>query len=61
MFTAMRDAGKPVITDGKCFPRAVTIILKQRIYVTERAVLGLHADWIANNTGKRSLARPGSF
>jgi hypothetical protein len=45
MFTRLRDSGERVIIDGNCFSACtlVTIIPKERIYVTERAVLGFHA------------------
>jgi hypothetical protein len=58
MFTAMRDAGERVIIDGNCYSACtlVTIIPKERICVTERAVLGFHAGWLDNNTGKRIIS-----
>src|SRR5436190_7675769 len=55
MFATMRDSGERVIIDGNCFSACtlVTIIPKERICITGRAVLGFHAGWIDDKTGKQ--------
>jgi hypothetical protein len=62
IFTKMRDSGERVIIDGNCFSACtlVTIIPKERICVTQRAVLGFHAGWIGDQTGKRSTSAEGT-
>ena len=62
MFTRMRDSGERVIIDGNCFSACtlVTIIPKERICVTQRAVLGFHAGWIDDQTGKRPTSTEGT-
>src|SRR3954470_2185162 len=54
MFTTVRESGERVIIDGNCFSACtlVTIIPKERICVTQRAVLGFHAGWIDDQNGK---------
>ena len=61
-FTGLRDSGERVIIDGKCLSACtlVTIIPKERICVTERAVLGFHASWIDDQTGKRPTTEEGT-
>jgi hypothetical protein len=61
-FTTLRDSGERVIIDGKCFSACtlVTIIPKERICVTRRAVLGFHATWIDDQTGKRPTTEEGT-
>jgi hypothetical protein len=62
MFTAVRESGERVIIDGNCFSACtlVTIIPKERICVTQRAVLGFHAGWIDDQTGKRPTSAEGT-
>jgi hypothetical protein len=61
-FTRMRDSGERVMIDGNCFSACtlVTIIPKERICVTERAVLGFHAGWIDDQTGRRATSAEGT-
>jgi hypothetical protein len=61
-FTGLRDSGERVIIDGECFSACtlVTIIPKERICVTRRAVLGFHASWIDDQTGKRPTTEEGT-
>src|SRR5436190_18734251 len=56
MFATMRDSGKRVIIDGNCFSACtlVTIIPKERICITGRAVLGFHAGWVEDKTEKQT-------
>src|SRR5712692_10191559 len=58
MFTRIRDSGERVIIDGNCFSACtlVTIIPKERICITERAVLGFHAGWVDENSGKQIIS-----
>jgi hypothetical protein len=62
MFTRLRDSGEQVIIDGNCFSACtlVTIIPKERICVTHRAVLGFHAGWVEDQTGKQSSSEEGT-
>jgi len=62
MFTRIRDSGERIIIDGNCFSACtlVTIIPKERICVTQRAVLGFHAGWIDDQTGGRSTSAEGT-
>jgi hypothetical protein len=62
MFTRIRDSGERVIIDGKCFSACtlVTIIPKERICVTPRAVLGFHAGWVDDQTGQRTPSAEGT-
>jgi hypothetical protein len=62
MFTRMRDSGERVIIDGNCFSACtlVTIIPKERICVTQRAVLGFHAGWIDDQTRNRPTSAEGT-
>ena len=61
-FTGLRESGERVTIDGKCFSACtlVTIIPKERICVTRRAVLGFHASWIDDQTGKRPTSEEGT-
>jgi hypothetical protein len=58
MFATIRDSGERVIIDGNCFSACtlVTIIPKERICITERAVLGFHASWVDDKTGKQVIS-----
>jgi hypothetical protein len=61
-FTQLRDSGERVIIDGICFSACtlVTIIPKERICVTERAVLGFHAGWVNDRNGNRATSVEGT-
>ena len=61
-FTKIRDSGGRVILDGQCFSACtlVTIIPKERICVTERAVLGFHAGWISDENGNQVTSAEGT-
>jgi len=61
-FTRIRDSGEQVIIDGNCHSACtlVTIIPKARICVTQSAVLGFHAGWIDDQTGKRPTSAEGT-
>jgi hypothetical protein len=62
MFTRIRDSGERIIIDGNCFSACtlVTIIPKERICVTQRAVLGFHAGWIDDQMGGQSTSTEGT-
>jgi len=61
-FTKIRDSGERVIIDGNCHSACtlVTIIPKERICVTRRAVLGFHAGWVDDRNGNRSTSAEGT-
>ncbi len=61
-FTRIRDSGERVIIDGNCHSACtlVTIIPKERICVTRRAVLGFHAGWVDERNGKRVTSAEGT-
>src|SRR5207245_4610406 len=61
-FTRIRDSGERVIIDGNCHSACtlVTIIPKERICVTRRAVLGFHAGWVDERNGKRVTSAEGN-
>jgi hypothetical protein len=54
-FAAIRDSGDRVMIDGACLS-ACTMVLglipRDRICVTERALLGFHAAWMPGPTGR---------
>jgi hypothetical protein len=62
MFTRLRDSGEMIVLDGNCFSACtlVTTIPKERICVTKRAVLGFHAGWVDDQTGKRVTSEEGT-
>jgi hypothetical protein len=55
-FTKLRDSGERVVIDGHCHSACtlVTMIPKERICVTSRAVLGFHAAWMDDRNGYRA-------
>ena len=61
-FTRIRDSGERVIIDGNCHSACtlVTIIPKERICVTRRAVLGFHAGWVDELNGERVTSTEGT-
>jgi hypothetical protein len=54
-FAALRDSGERVVIDGACLS-ACTMVLglipRDRICVTERALLGFHAAWMPGPHGR---------
>jgi len=63
MFAAIRDSGEQVMIDGSCFSACTLVtalIPKNRICITERAVLGFHAGWIENKSGERTISPAGT-
>src|SRR5260370_22303597 len=51
VFAAIRDAKEQVMIDGSCFSACTLVtalIPRDRICITERAVLGFHAGWFEN-------------
>src|SRR5262245_14165176 len=63
MFAAIRDSGDRVVIDGSCFSACTLVaamIPKDRICITERAVLGFHAGWVDDQTGKRVISVEGT-
>jgi hypothetical protein len=61
-FTKIRESGERVVIDGNCFSACtlVTIIPKERICVTQRAVLGFHAGWVSDQNGNRVTSADGT-
>jgi hypothetical protein len=61
-FTRIRDSGERVIIDGNCHSACtlVTIIPKERICVTRRAVLGFHAGWVDDRNGNQVTSAEGT-
>jgi hypothetical protein len=54
-FAALRDSGERVVIDGTCSSACTLVaalIPKERVCVTERAMLGFHAAWVAQ--GRRA-------
>jgi hypothetical protein len=55
LYAGVRESGRRVIIDGPCLS-ACTLVLsmvpRQRICVTRRAVLGFHAAWRPDETGR---------
>ena len=63
MFAAIRDSGDRVVIDGSCFSACTLVtamIPKDRICITERAVLGFHAGWIDDPAGNRVISAEGT-
>jgi hypothetical protein len=60
-YAAMREAGHRVVIDGPCLSActlAVAVIPRERICVTQNAVLGFHAAWMPGSDG-RPVTSPG--
>ena len=55
LFMQVREDGRRVVIDGPCFS-ACTLVLsvvpRERICVTRRAVLGFHAAWMPDQNGR---------
>lgn len=63
MFAAMRDSGERVMIDGSCFSACTLVtalIPKDKICITERAMLGFHAGWFENKAGQRVTSPTGT-
>jgi hypothetical protein len=63
MFAAIRDSGEQVMIDGHCFSACTLItavVPKDKICITERAVLGFHAGWFENRAGERVTSPTGT-
>lgn len=62
-YMALRDAGEQIIIDGTC-SSACTLVLgivpKDRICVTQNAVLGFHAAWRPGFLGFAAINDPGT-
>lgn len=60
-YTALRDAGERVVIDGTC-SSACTLVLgivpRDRICVTENAILGFHAAWRPGFLGLKIVNEP---
>ena len=60
-YTAMREAGQRIVIDGPCLSActlALAVIPRERICVTQNAVLGFHAAWMPGADG-RPVTSPG--
>ena len=63
MFAAIRDSREQVMIDGRCFSACTlvtAVVPKNRICITERAVLGFHAGWFENEAGERVTSPTGT-
>src|SRR5215831_5602497 len=63
MFAAIRDSGEQVVIDGSCFSACTLVsalIPRDRICITERAMLGFHAGWFENRAGERITSPAGT-
>jgi len=62
-FRQVRDSGEPVVIAGTCVS-ACTMVLglvpSDRICATHNAVLGFHAAWTFDNSGKRIVSASGT-
>ena len=62
-FRQVRDSGEPVVIAGTCVS-ACTMVLglvpSDRICATHNAVLGFHAAWMFDNSGKRVVSASGT-
>jgi hypothetical protein len=62
-FRQVRDSGEPVVIAGKCVS-ACTMVLglvpNNRICATQNAILGFHAAWMFDNSGKRVISASGT-
>ena len=62
-FRQLRDSGEPVVIAGTCVS-ACTMVLglvpSDRICATQNAVLGFHAAWMFDNSGKRVVSPSGT-
>ena len=62
-FLRVRDSGEPVVIAGTCVS-ACTMVLglvpSDRICATPNAVLGFHAAWMFDNSGKRIVSASGT-
>jgi hypothetical protein len=62
-FTAVRDSGERVMIDGTCSSACTLVtalIPRERICITERAMLGFHASWFEEETGNRVISAEGT-
>jgi hypothetical protein len=63
VFAAIRDAGDRVMIDGSCFSACTLVtalIPRDKICITERAMLGFHAGWFENKAGARVVSPTGT-
>jgi hypothetical protein len=63
VFAAIRDAGERVMIDGSCFSACTLVtalIPRDKICITERAMLGFHAGWFENKAGQRVISPTGT-
>src|SRR5260370_20504509 len=62
-FQQVRDSGEPVVIAGTCVS-ACTMVLgfvpRDRICATHNAVLGFHAAWMFDDSGKRVVSVSGT-
>jgi hypothetical protein len=63
VFAAIRDAGERVMIDGSCFSACTMVtalVPRDKICITERAMLGFHAGWFENKAGERVTSPTGT-
>ena len=62
-FAAIRDSGEHVVIDGSCFSSCTLVtalVPRERVCITERAVLGFHASWVDDKNGRRLVSTEGT-
>jgi hypothetical protein len=62
-FAAMRDSGEHVMIDGSCLSACTLVtalIPRNKICITERAMLGFHAGWFETKAGERISSSSGT-
>ena len=62
-FAGIRDAGERVMIDGRCFSACTLVtalVPRDKICITERAMLGFHAGWFENTAGERVASPTGT-
>ena len=63
MFATIRDSGERVMIDGSCFSACTLVtalVPRDRICITQRAMLGFHAGWFQNKAGERVISATGT-
>src|SRR5262249_61011702 len=63
VFAAIRDAGERVMIDGSCFSACTLVtalIPRNKICITERAMLGFHAGWYEKKAAGRGTYPKGT-
>ena len=62
-FRQVRDSGEPVVITGSCVSSCTMVlglVPSDRICATQNAVLGFHAAWMFDDSGKRVVSASGT-